>query len=107
MSEMRRHPQARRSHASRSRSGPSGRSVSLRVMRRAVSRGGRILGVRQEGAHMASEQQPRAPVTLTKPALIQNPHGGWNVEQFDDDGGCYVTNFTGPDAEARARAYAA
>jgi hypothetical protein len=31
----------------------------------------------------------------------------WRVEYFDDDGGCYVTIFTGPEAEKRARDYAA
>jgi hypothetical protein len=30
---------------------------------------------------------------------------GWRVEYFDDDGGCYVTIFAGPVAEARAKAY--
>jgi hypothetical protein len=29
----------------------------------------------------------------------------WRVEYFDDDGGCYVTIFAGPAAEARAKAY--
>jgi hypothetical protein len=29
----------------------------------------------------------------------------WRVEYFDDDGGCYVTIFSGPAAEARAKAY--
>ena len=31
--------------------------------------------------------------------------GGWRVEYFDDDGGCYVTIFAGLDAERRARDY--
>jgi hypothetical protein len=31
--------------------------------------------------------------------------GDWRVEWHDDDGGCYVTIFTGRAAEARARAY--
>jgi hypothetical protein len=31
--------------------------------------------------------------------------GEWRVEYFDDDGGCYVTVFAGPEAEQRARAY--
>jgi hypothetical protein len=31
--------------------------------------------------------------------------GAWRVEFFDDDGGCYVTLFSGPRAEERARAY--
>jgi hypothetical protein len=31
--------------------------------------------------------------------------GDWRVEYFDDDGGCYVTIFCGPMAQARARAY--
>lgn len=29
----------------------------------------------------------------------------WRVEHFDDDGGCYVTIFSGPEAEQRARGY--
>jgi hypothetical protein len=32
--------------------------------------------------------------------------GEWRVEYFDDDGGCYVTIFAGPEAERRARDYA-
>jgi hypothetical protein len=31
--------------------------------------------------------------------------GVWRVEYFDDDGGCYVTIFSGPFAEKRASAY--
>jgi hypothetical protein len=30
----------------------------------------------------------------------------WRVEAFSSDGDCYVTVFSGPDAEARAREYA-
>lgn len=29
----------------------------------------------------------------------------WRVEYFDADGGCYVTIFSGPEAEQRARGY--
>jgi hypothetical protein len=29
----------------------------------------------------------------------------WRVEYFDQDGGCYVTIFAGPEAEKRARDY--
>jgi hypothetical protein len=29
----------------------------------------------------------------------------WRVEYFDDEGGCYVTIFAGPAAEARAKTY--
>jgi hypothetical protein len=32
--------------------------------------------------------------------------GDWRVEYCDDDGGCYVTVFAGPEAERRARDYA-
>jgi hypothetical protein len=32
--------------------------------------------------------------------------GEWRVEYFDEDGGCYVTLFVGPEAERRARDYA-
>jgi hypothetical protein len=32
-------------------------------------------------------------------------NGDWWVEYFDDDGGCYVTIFSGPECEARARDY--
>jgi hypothetical protein len=31
--------------------------------------------------------------------------GEWRVEYFDDDGGCYVTLFAGPEAESRALDY--
>jgi hypothetical protein len=31
--------------------------------------------------------------------------GEWRVEYSDDDGGCYVTLFAGPEAERRARDY--
>jgi hypothetical protein len=31
--------------------------------------------------------------------------GEWRVEYFDNDGGCYVTIFAGPEAAQRARAY--
>ena len=31
--------------------------------------------------------------------------GDWRVEYFDDDGGCYVTIFSGPLAAHRARGY--
>jgi hypothetical protein len=31
--------------------------------------------------------------------------GDWRVEYQDDDGGCYVTIFSGPAAEQRARGY--
>jgi hypothetical protein len=31
----------------------------------------------------------------------------WRVEYFDDEGGCYVTIFSGPDAKARAFDYGA
>jgi hypothetical protein len=31
--------------------------------------------------------------------------GAWRVEFSDDDGGCYVTVFSGPQAEKRAHAY--
>lgn len=46
-------------------------------------------------------------MTLTEPVVINNLTDGWNVEQFDEGGGCLVTNFTGPNAEKRAREYAA
>jgi hypothetical protein len=31
--------------------------------------------------------------------------GEWHVSYYDDDGGCYVTVFGGPEAEWRAREY--
>ena len=31
----------------------------------------------------------------------------WRVEAFDDDGRCFVTIFSGPDAKQRAQEYAA
>lgn len=36
-----------------------------------------------------------------------NDPASWRTEAVDDDGGCYVTAFSGPHAEARARQYAA
>ena len=40
-------------------------------------------------------------------ALFEDRYGSgeWQVEYFDDDGGCYVTAFAGPEAERRAREY--
>jgi len=39
-------------------------------------------------------------------AVFEDRCGGdWFVEYFDDDGGCYVTVFSGPEAEWRAREY--
>jgi hypothetical protein len=40
-------------------------------------------------------------------AVFEGRHGSgeWRVEYFDDDGGCYVTVFAGPEAEQRAREY--
>jgi hypothetical protein len=32
--------------------------------------------------------------------------GEWRVEYFDDDGGCYVAVFAGPEAQRRAQDYA-
>jgi hypothetical protein len=32
-------------------------------------------------------------------------NGEWRVEYFDDDGGCCVAVFAGPEAERRAREY--
>jgi hypothetical protein len=32
-------------------------------------------------------------------------NGDWIVDYFDDDGGCYVTIFCGPENEKRARDY--
>ena len=45
---------------------------------------------------------------LSKPQTYQRRDDPevWSVDQFDDDGGCYVTSFYGPESEARARAYA-
>jgi hypothetical protein len=31
--------------------------------------------------------------------------GEWRVEYFDEDGGCYVTIFAGPEAAQRAQDY--
>lgn len=43
---------------------------------------------------------------MTKPEVCKNPLGGWNVEQFDDDGGCLIAVFTGPRSRERAEEYA-
>lgn len=45
-------------------------------------------------------------MSLTKPAIVPNRIEGINVEQFDEDGACYMAIFVGPDAEKRARDYA-
>jgi hypothetical protein len=39
--------------------------------------------------------------------LLEDRHGNgeWRVEYFDDDAGCYVTIFAGPEAKERARDY--
>jgi hypothetical protein len=43
--------------------------------------------------------------------LIEDRSGGdewrgeWRVEYFDEDGGCYVTIFAGPEAQERAQDY--
>jgi hypothetical protein len=44
---------------------------------------------------------------LRQVAVFEDRHGSreWRVEYFDDDGGCYVTVFGGPEAERRAREY--
>jgi hypothetical protein len=51
-------------------------------------------------------------VTVTSPfhqqvTVIEDSDGAgdWRVEYFDEDGGCYVTEFAGPKAEKRARDY--
>lgn len=43
---------------------------------------------------------------LTEPEVVMNEINGWNVERFDEEGGCLMAIFTGPKAEARAREYA-
>jgi len=37
----------------------------------------------------------------------RNQGDGWVAEAIGTDGECYVVRFTGPDAEARAKEYAA
>jgi hypothetical protein len=59
---------------------------------------------------MADEHYHDAAVTNEFHAdvwLLEDRHtrGGWRVEWQDDDGGCYVTIFSGPAAERRAREY--
>lgn len=46
-------------------------------------------------------------MNLSKPEVAPNAAGsGWNVEQLDGEGTCYMTIFCGPDDEQRAREYA-
>jgi len=44
---------------------------------------------------------------LSKVTVHEDRHdtGDWHVSYFDDDGGCYVAVFGGPEAELRARQY--
>jgi hypothetical protein len=44
---------------------------------------------------------------LRNVTVFEDRHGsgGWRVEYFDEDGGCYVTVFAGRVAEGRAREY--
>jgi hypothetical protein len=45
---------------------------------------------------------------LTSEVVADRLHrGDWRVEAFDDDGRCYVTIFSGPEAEERAEEYRA
>jgi len=65
-----------------------------------------------------AERERIATAEAFKDVLVRNPFqqdvtviedrdgtGEWRVEYFDDDGGCYVTVFSGPQAERRARDY--
>lgn len=46
---------------------------------------------------------------VSKPFLDAKVHdvsfGVWRVESFGEDGECYIADFCGPDAEARANQY--
>ena len=67
-------------------------------------------------AQTPAEQARLAIAEAFKDVLVRNPFqqnvtviedrdgtGEWRVEYFDDDGACYVTVFSGPQAERRAR----
>jgi hypothetical protein len=51
--------------------------------------------------------QAIADAGLRQVTIFEDRHGTgeWRVEYFDDDGGCYVTVFAGPEVERRARDY--
>ena len=69
-------------------------------------------------AQTPAERERLATAEAFKDLLVRNPFqqdvtviedrdgtGEWRVEYFDDDGACYVTVFSGPQAERRARDY--
>ena len=68
-------------------------------------------------AEVQATQDPAETARLTAGETLDDQHGkvtvfadrhgngDWRVEWFDDDGGCYVTIFAGPEAAQRARAY--
>ena len=43
---------------------------------------------------------------MSEPAKVSEDHGQWRVEWFDDDGGCELEIFTGPEARRQAMRYA-
>ena len=69
-------------------------------------------------AQTPAKRERLATAEAFKDLLVRNPFqqdvtviedrdgtGEWRVEYFDDDGACYVTVFSGPQAERRARDY--
>ena len=69
-------------------------------------------------AQTPAERERLATAEAFRDVLVRNPFqqdvtviedrdgtGEWRVEYFDDDGACYVTVFSGPQAERRARDY--
>ena len=58
----------------------------------------------QRGEHFTD---PSVSLFHGEVSVNEDRHGSgeWRVEYFDDDGGCYVTIFTGPASEKRARDY--
>ena len=58
----------------------------------------------QRGEHFTD---PSVSLFHGEVSVNEDRHGSseWRVEYFDDDGGCYITIFTGPASEKRARDY--
>jgi hypothetical protein len=64
------------------------------------------------GARLMDNSDSFEDLTVSEPfhreVSVHGDHddaGDWRVEYFDSDGGCYVTIFSGPEAEKRARDY--
>jgi hypothetical protein len=73
---------------------------------------GRKTAIRFQFSPDAMSKAPAPPLSPGLFLLLgtpREPEGAldvaWRVEYFDNDGGCYVTIFAGPEPERRARDY--